>query len=50
MELNFNIFKKDKKKDVFKSKYYTMRFEEREKLRIHSKKAHTGREKPNPLH
>ena len=44
MKLNFNIFKKDKKKDVFKCKHCKMTFKEKEKLDVHAKKAHTGRE------
>ncbi len=50
MKLNFNLFRKDKKKDVLKCKYCTMTFEKKEKLLVHSKKAHTGREKPEPSH
>jgi hypothetical protein len=46
MKLNFNLFKKDKKNDGFKFKFCAMTFADKEKLRVHSKKAHWGREKP----
>jgi uncharacterized C2H2 Zn-finger protein len=50
MKLNFNLFKKNKKNDVFKCKHCGMIFAEKEKLNVHSKKAHTGREKPEQSH
>ena len=49
MKLNFNLFK-GKKGDVFKCKHCPMTFEDKEKLDKHSKKAHTGREKPDQPH
>jgi uncharacterized C2H2 Zn-finger protein len=50
MKLKFNLFKKGKKGDVFKCKHCPMTFEDKEKLDKHSKKAHTGREKPDQPH
>ncbi len=50
MKLNFNLFKKNKKNEVFKCKHCKMTFKEKEKLDVHSKKAHTGREKPDRPH
>ena len=51
MKLNFNLLKKkDKDNEVFKCKHCKMTFKEKDKLDRHSKKAHTGREKPDQPH
>jgi uncharacterized C2H2 Zn-finger protein len=50
MKLNFSLFKKNTKNDGFKCKECSMTFQEKERLVIHSRKAHTGREKPDTPH
>ncbi len=50
MKLKFNLFKKNKENEVFKCKHCKMTFQNKEKLDKHSKKAHTGREKPDQAH
>ena len=50
MRINFNFFKKNKKDNVFKCKNCSMTFQDKERMLTHSKKAHTGREKPDTGH
>lgn len=50
MKLKFNLFEKNKENEVFKCKQCKMTFQNKEKLDKHSKKGHTGREKPDQAH
>lgn len=50
MRINFNFFKKNEKDNVFKCKNCSMTFQDKERMLTHSKKAHTGREKPDTGH
>jgi hypothetical protein len=51
MKLGLNVFKKKTGgKNEFKCKKCSMTFEDKERLSVHSKKAHTGREKPDSHH
>jgi hypothetical protein len=51
MRINLNIFKKNAStSNIVKCKECAMTFQDKERLSIHSRKAHTGREKPDAHH
>jgi uncharacterized C2H2 Zn-finger protein len=51
MRINLNIFKRNAGDNgIVKCKQCTMTFQDKERMIIHSRKAHTGREKPDSHH